>query len=132
MGRDTSPGTGFFTYDKEKLKNSLSPAKRAQFEKYAEEKFRDTCWKCEHSYKQHMHVTYTTQVVEKEFLSEEVQREIKSKENFKAKKDALVDELTNTIEELEDEKKYIMTSGTKFGSFLKNNSMVAYNDSFKE
>merc|ERR1711892_269505 len=34
--------------------------------------------------------------------------------------------------ELEDEKKYIMTSGTNFGSFLKHNSLVPYNDAFKD
>ena len=33
-----------------------------------------------------MHITYTTKTVEKEFLSEDVLKEIKSKKDFKAKK----------------------------------------------
>ena len=79
-----------------------------------------------------MHITYTTKVVQKEFLSEEVQETIRSKEDFKAKKDAAVNELTKNIEELEEEKHRIMNCASQFGSFLKHNALIPYNDAFKD
>ena len=77
-------------------------------------------------------MTYKTEVVEKEFLSEEAQANISSKMDFKSKKDALKDELTANITDLEEEKEYIMGCASKFGSYLKENALIPYNDAFKE
>ena len=90
--------------------------------KYKKNKFQDSCLGCHHSYKQHMHIQYTSKVVEKEFVSQLAQREINSKKDLKARKDAAVKELTKTIEELEEEKDYIMTCASSFLSFLKHNA----------
>ena len=57
---------------------------------------------------------------------------MRSKEDFKAKKDAAVNELTKNIEELEVEKDSIMNCASQFGSFLKNNALIPYNDAFKD
>ena len=57
---------------------------------------------------------------------------MRSKEDFKAKKDAAVNELTKNIEELEAEKDSIMNCASQFGSFLKNNALIPYNDAFKD
>ena len=65
--RDVQKGGGAWYWDEEALKNSLSPDKRQKYEKYKEEKFQENCWnpKCGHSFKEHMHITYTTNIVEK-------------------------------------------------------------------
>ena len=77
-------------------------------------------------------MTYTTVVVEKEFLSDAAQANISSKKGFKSKKDALKKELTAMNEALEEEKELIRFCAPKFGSFLKQNALLAYNDAFKE
>ena len=64
-------------------------------------------------------------------MSEEVQETIRNKEDFKAKKDAAVNELTKTLQ-LEEEKDSIMNCASQFGSFLKNNALIPYNDAFKD
>ena len=115
-GRDIFEGE-LFTYDYDALKKSLTPAKREELEHLENSKYNENCWRCNHSYKQHMHITYTTKIVEKEFLSEEVQREIKSKKDFKAKHDTAVKSLTKTIQELKEEKEFLMTCAIKFSSF---------------
>ena len=76
-------------YNKEALLSILTPEKREEFESYEGSKFIENCWNCGHSFKQHMHITYTTKVVEREFLSEEAQANISSKMDFKEKNDAL-------------------------------------------
>ena len=64
-------------------------------------------------------MTYKTEVVEKEFLSEESQANISSKMDFKLKKNSLKDALAANITDLEEEKEYIMCCVSKFGSYLK-------------
>lgn len=54
-----------------------------------------------------MHITYTTTLEEKVFLSDDAQRKINEKSSMKGKKQAFIDELTKRIEEYEEEKKYI-------------------------
>ena len=90
------------------------------------------CNFCEHSYRQHMHITYTATLVEKEFLSEEAQKKIKKKSNLKSQKESFVAELERNINELEAEKQFIFRCASYFGVFLKQNAMIAYNDSFCE
>ena len=125
-------GPGRWTCDWEELKNSLTPARRKQFEELQEQKFTNQCWNCKHSFKQHMHITYTLKVDQEEFLSDEVQANINSIKDEKLKKDALKTELTNNTKELEEEREFIMECATNFGSFLKYNAMVPYNDAFKD
>ncbi len=92
------------------------------------------CTQCRHScnYALHMHITYTATLVEKEFLSDDAQYNIDQKSGLKAKKQAFIAELERSIKELEDEKKFIYECASFFGVFLKENAMIAYNDSFSE
>ena len=84
------------------------------------------------NYSVHMHITYTTNLVEKEFLSDAAQKEIKEKSDLKSQKEAFIRELERNIKELDDEKKFIYECASYFGVFLKENAMIAYNDSFSE
>ena len=90
------------------------------------------CKYCGHSYNVHMHITYTTKTVEEEVLSEDVLQTIRQKFDLKAQKQAFIAELETRIKELQEEKKFIYECASFFGVFLKENAMIAYNDSFGE
>ena len=90
------------------------------------------CRLCGHNYREHMHIRYTAKVVEKEFLSEDAQSKIKQKADLKSQKQLFIKELETKIQELEKEKQCIYQCASYFGVFLKQNAMIAYNDSFSE
>ena len=90
------------------------------------------CRECGHDYRFHMHITYTTTLVEKEFLSKGVQNIITEKSDLKSQKEAFVAELERSMKELEKENEFIYESASFFGVFLKENALIAYNDSFNE
>lgn len=90
------------------------------------------CRFCRHNYREHMHLRYTANVVEKEFLSEDAQSKIKKKTDLKSQKQLFIRELETNIQELEEEKQFIYKCASYFGVFLKQNAMIAYNDSFCE
>jgi len=94
--------------------------------------FNGNCRLCRHNYRVHMHITYTASLVEKEFLSDEARNKIKKKSNLKSQKESFIAELERSITELEEEKKFIFECASYFGVFLKENAMIAYNDSFSE
>ena len=89
-----------------------------------------TCRHCKHDYRDHMHMTYTTSLVEKTFLSDDVQQEINKLTNVKDKKQKFIAFLEKNIEEYEEEKEILYKCASPFGAFLKQNAMIAYNDSF--
>ena len=88
------------------------------------------CKHCQHNYKLHMHMTYTTTIREKTFLSDEIQEEINKITDMKGKKEALIRELEKQIKENEEEREYIYECASHFGAFLKQNALIPYNDSF--
>ena len=88
------------------------------------------CKYCKHNYRDHMHMTYTTSLVEKTFLSDDVQQEINKLTNVKDKKQKFIAFLEKNIEEYEEEKEILYKCASPFGAFLKQNAMIAYNDSF--
>ena len=90
------------------------------------------CKQCRHNYRVHMHITYTAILVEKEFLSDEAQKNIKTRSDLKSQKESFIAELERNIKELEGEKRFIFECASFFGVFLKENAMIAYNDSFSE
>ena len=90
------------------------------------------CCNCGCNYRFHMHLTYTTSLEEKEFLSDDAQRKINEKSSMKEKKQAFIDELEKRIKEYEEEKKFIFECASHFSVFLKENAMIPYNDSFSE
>ena len=90
------------------------------------------CRFCRHNYREHIHLRYTANVVEKEFLSEDAQSKITTKTDLKSQKQLFIRELETNIQELKEEKKFIYQCASYFGVFLKQNAMIAYNDSFCE
>lgn len=90
------------------------------------------CMRCGCNYKFHMHITYNTTLVEKEFLSDEVEAQINKKSDMKEKKKAFIKELEKRISELEEEKRTIFHRASHFGVFLIRNAMIPYNDSFSD
>ena len=91
-----------------------------------------TCRHCKHDYRDHMHMTYTTSLVQKTFLSDDIQKEINNKTNVKDKKQKLIEVLEKRIEEYKKEKEVLYRCASHFGAFLKQNAMIPYNDSFRE
>lgn len=71
-----------------------------------------------------MHMTYTADLVEKEFLSKKVQDLIRQKADVKSQKEAFILELETHKKELEKEKETIYDSASFFGVFLKENAMI--------
>lgn len=90
------------------------------------------CKKCQHDFKQHMHITYEASLVEKEYLCKETQQRILEKKDMKSQKEALVATLEQEIQELNGEKKYIFNCASKFGSLLNENALIPFNDTFSD
>ena len=90
------------------------------------------CKNCQHNYKLHMHMTYTTTIREKTFLSDDIQKKINKITDVKGKKEALIRELEEQIRENKKERKYIYKCASHFGAFLKQNALIPYNDSFSD
>ena len=90
------------------------------------------CTNCQHNYKLHMHMTYTTTIREKTFLSDNVQEEINKITEMKGKKEALTRELEKQMKENVEERDFIYTCASHFGAFLKQNAIILYNDVFSD
>ena len=90
------------------------------------------CRVCGHNCREHMHIRYTANVVVREFLSEEALSKIKQRTDLNSQRQLFVRELETNIQELEEEKHFIYQCASYFGVFLKQNAMIAYNDSFSE
>ena len=90
------------------------------------------CKYCHHDFRVHMHMYYTTTVVETECLSKDAQSKIKETTDLVSQKELFMAETEKKIKEYEEEKKYIFECASFFGAFLKQNAMIAYNDSFSE
>ena len=88
------------------------------------------CKYCKHDYRDHMHLTYTTSLVEETFLSDDVQKEINALKNVKDEKQKFIALLEKQIEEYEEEKEILCKCASHLGAFLKQNAMIPYNDSF--
>lgn len=90
------------------------------------------CKYCKHDYRDHMHMTYTTSLVEVTFLSDAVQKEINDLNSEKDKEEKFIAELEKSIEEYKKEKEVLYSCASHFGAFLKQNAMIPYNDSFSD
>lgn len=91
-----------------------------------------TCKNCQHNYKSHMHMTYTTTFKEKTFLSDEILAQINKVTDVKGKKEALIRELEKQIKENKEEQEIIYKCASHFGAFLKQNATIPYNDIFSD
>ena len=90
------------------------------------------CHQCGHHYTTHMHITYNIKVYETEFLSKAVQKEINEKKTAKEQKEAAKRAIDEKNAELEKEKEIIMKTSAKYGSFLKANAIIPYNDAVED
>ena len=104
------------------------PADISTFAALTRRLFGNMCQKCNHSYQSHIQVTYDTRVVKKEFLSPEAQEAIREKGSMMAKQEVAKQEIDKKIAELKKEEEHIMQTAVKFGSFLKESALIAYND----
>ena len=89
---------------------------------------RTYCQFCGHHYTVHMHITYSTEIFKEDFLSQDVQDQINQKNSIKAQKEAFKQAVDAKNDELMKEEKIIMKTSAKYGSFLKANAIIAYND----
>ncbi|XP_072024922.1 uncharacterized protein [Amphiura filiformis] len=86
------------------------------------------CGQCGHHYSTHMHITYKTAVFEEAFLSEDVQAQITQKKSAKETVEALKRAIDTKSAELKEEENIIIKTSAKYGSFLKANALIPYND----
>jgi GTP-binding protein EngB required for normal cell division len=86
------------------------------------------CTECKCSWDQHMHFPYEQKQVSKHVIDESVQDMINSKKNARKAIEQHIKTLENNIKELEEEQEIISKTSAKFGSFLKSNAIVPYND----
>ena len=90
------------------------------------------CSNCKHKHTDHMQLTYRQELVEEDFLPKEAVEEIKRWGTINRKKQELVNQTEVKVKELEYEKRFIMDSAVKFGTFMQDNAVIPYNDAFKD
>ena len=90
------------------------------------------CSKYGHDYRPHMHLSFTNDLVEKDFRPEILQDLIEQKSFMKVQSEEFITRLEGTIKELEEEKNFIYECASLFFVFLKDNSTIVYKDSFSE
>ncbi|XP_063971520.1 uncharacterized protein LOC135158564 [Lytechinus pictus] len=86
------------------------------------------CKHCTHGYKEHMHITYETKLIENDFFSTIMKTEYTKLSNLKEMKESMLADIDRHVEGLRKEQKAIIKAGAKFGSFLKQTALVPYND----
>ncbi len=87
-----------------------------------------TCTKCGHHYTYHMQMTYTVETVWREFISDDVAKQIMVKKREKEKIEEFKRQVDVKLCELQEEEKTILKVSAKFGAFLKHNAIIPYND----
>uniref|UniRef100_A0A914CD34 G domain-containing protein n=1 Tax=Acrobeloides nanus TaxID=290746 RepID=A0A914CD34_9BILA len=106
----------------------------------------ETCLMCGCSYKYHMHMSYNQKVVHsyvaaiqdivdnaknaQEAIEQVTQKCKETIEQYKDEQKAILE--IKTIEQYKDEQKAILEISCKFGSYLKSNAIVAFNESIEE
>ena len=90
------------------------------------------CHQCGHHYTKHMHITYDTKIFAVEFLDKTVQEQIYQKKSAKEQKEAFKRAIETKNTELMEEEKIIMKTSAKYGSFLKANAIIPYNDAVED
>ena len=93
---------------------------------------RTYCSFCGHHYTVHMHITYSTEIFRENFLSQDVQDQINQKNSIKEQKEAFKQAIDIKIAELAKEENIIMKTSAKYGSFLKVNAIIPYNDAVED
>jgi hypothetical protein len=89
---------------------------------------RTTCNGCGHSFNVHMHRTYDLKLVNRQFISDAVQKKIKAKKDAQGKMDVLTAVYSKLVIEFEFEQKEVLRISATYGSFLKEVAILPYND----
>ena len=90
------------------------------------------CHQCGHHYTKHMHITYDTEIFPVEFLDKAVQAEIYQKKSAREQKEAFKRAIETKNAELMEEEHTILKTSAKYGSFLKANAIIPYNDAVED
>ena len=93
---------------------------------------REYCAECGHSYKEHMHLTYDLVSVPLEKLNTEVNDKLNANRGEKRTKESRIKALDDAIKNMKEEKNKLFETSAKFGSFLKQNAILPYNDAILE
>ncbi len=88
----------------------------------------DTCRQCYHHYTMHMKLTYDTKLIRTEFLSKQVQEEIKKMTDSKERKERFKREVDTMVLELKEEEAKIVATSATYGAHLKAIAIMPYND----
>ncbi|CAG9771299.1 unnamed protein product [Ceutorhynchus assimilis] len=91
-----------------------------------------SCQKCSHSYKVHMHVYYMTKKEQKQQKDDTISKTIDTREEGIQRGRVVMREIEERKTQLENELKSIVRCNAKFAHFLCNNAITAYSDSYAE
>lgn len=78
-----------------------------------------------------MHISYEQIPAVKMVEDEEVKKMLLRTSDKKAAVELLINNMKKTIEDFKEEQKVINNIAARFGSFLKHNAIMTYNDSIK-
>ena len=92
----------------------------------------EVCNVCGHSYQSHLHLKYRTEEIEIGIRDEASYKRITTKEEAKYEQDEKLKQLTERIKELKKESRIISKISARFAYFLKNNAILAFNDTFEQ
>jgi hypothetical protein len=89
---------------------------------------KQTCTKCGHSYKEHMHIVYDFEEVDAEVEDTNILQMIDQKNSEKDKREQLLKITEKKIAEMRSEERIIKEAFVKSACFLKLSSIASYND----
>lgn len=79
-----------------------------------------------------MSIFYDTKIVEKQFVDEEIQKDIESEEVQREKLNGIIEQIHKEKKELELEFEFITACAAKFAFYLQNHALTSSYDQFKE
>ncbi|KAK7964444.1 hypothetical protein PG988_011418 [Apiospora saccharicola] len=90
------------------------------------------CKKCVHHWQEHLHIWYTQTEVKVTHMNREVQQQLDANASDVTIKKLATKQLTKEVETCKASLKEIQDAASRFGLYLKKNSIAAYNDAMIE
>lgn len=90
------------------------------------------CIGCSHSYSEHKHSYFDSEVVTKQVESETIKQVLNENMSASEIKRKMIEERERHIQEQDEELKQIEKASVKFAAFLKHNAITPYNDAMLE
>lgn len=87
-----------------------------------------TCRSCNHGYQEHMHVLNEYVPVSKTIEDKNIKAQLDTFTSETKKKEAVIAQLKQLIQDYTDEHKFVETTAAEFGCFLKHNAILPYSD----